>query len=203
MNKQAYEVDGLSPRRQAFDQAIIRGIEAFLRFFAAHWLALLNVVNFGFGGGAVLSPFLMSIGATDLGSLFFRGYGFVCHQLPYRSDLLLGFQVAMCQRNMAIYASMFISGVAFAFMREQLKPLPWRWYIVLIAPMAMDGLTQLFGLRESNWTLRVITGSLFGLATVWLAYPHLEIAMRQLVGEMAGAREKRYDEGSQIGGSSA
>jgi uncharacterized membrane protein len=46
--------------------------------------------------------------------------------------------------------------------------------------MAIDGITQLFGLRESNWQLRTITGALFGLASVWLAYPYLEEGMRDI-----------------------
>lgn len=196
MDKLAYEVDGVSPKRRAFDQAIVKGIEAFLRFLAAHWLALVNLVNFGFGAGAAVSPVLMAVGATDLGSLVFRSYSIVCHQLPFRSDVILGFQVAMCQRNMAIYASLFLAGVGFAFVRRTLRPLSWRWYLVLIVPMAIDGFTQLFGLRESNWTLRVVTGTLFGLATVWLAFPHLEFAMRQMAGELAETRASEGGEAS-------
>ena len=38
-------------------------------------------------------------------------------------------------------------------------------YLLLIAPMAIDGLTQLVGWRESNWELRTLTGALFGLAS--------------------------------------
>ncbi len=180
MDKLAYEVDDISPARKAIDRTIIKAIEAFLRFFAAHWLAILNLVNFGFVAGAILSPILMALGATQLGRSIFFPYRLVCHQLPYRSDFIFGFQVAMCQRNMAIYASMFLAGVGFAFVRTRLKPLPWQWYLVLITPMAIDGFTQLFGFRESNWTLRVITGTLFGVASVWLAYPHLEIGIKQI-----------------------
>jgi uncharacterized membrane protein len=43
--------------------------------------------------------------------------------------------------------------------------------------MAVDGFTQLFGWRESDWLLRTITGCLFGMATVWLAYPYVQEAM--------------------------
>ena len=46
-----------------------------------------------------------------------------------------------------------------------------------LLPMAIDGFTQLFGLRESDWVLRTITGVLFGLRLVWLAYPYVEEAM--------------------------
>ena len=43
--------------------------------------------------------------------------------------------------------------------------------MLLVAPMAVDGLTQLGGWRESIWELRLATGVLFGLASAWLLYP--------------------------------
>jgi uncharacterized membrane protein len=43
--------------------------------------------------------------------------------------------------------------------------------------MAVDGLTQLAGLRESNWALRTLTGALFGLGTLWFVYPYLADAL--------------------------
>ena len=37
--------------------------------------------------------------------------------------------------------------------------------------------SDLAGLRTSNWALRTLTGALFGMATVWLAYPYVQEAM--------------------------
>jgi uncharacterized membrane protein len=45
-------------------------------------------------------------------------------------------------------------------------------------PMAVDGFTQLFGLRESTWQLRTLTGGLFGLACVWFGFPLLDRTAR-------------------------
>jgi uncharacterized membrane protein len=47
--------------------------------------------------------------------------------------------------------------------------------------MALDGFTQLFCYRESNWELRLLTGALFGLASAWLAYPRLERFSTEIV----------------------
>lgn len=187
MRKLAYEIEGISPRRQAIDASIVGAIESLLRFIAAHWLFLLNLINLGFAGVAVFIPVLMYLGWERLASPLFSVYSLVCHQLPYRSDFILGFQVAMCQRNMAIYVSMGLAGVVFALMRTRLKPLSWKAYLLLIAPMAVDGFTQLFGLRESNWILRTVTGTLFGASTVWVAYPYMETAMRRIQGTRPSA----------------
>ncbi len=90
----------------------------------------------------------------------------------------VGYKMAWCERDAAIYIALFAAGVLFAFLRARLKPLNWRIYLFLIAPMALDGLTQLFGLRESDAILRAITGALFGAGSVWLVYPYVEEAMR-------------------------
>jgi len=46
--------------------------------------------------------------------------------------------------------------------------------------MAIDGGTQLVGLRQSTWWLRLVTGTLFGVGSVWVLYPQIEAAMRDL-----------------------
>jgi hypothetical protein len=58
-----------------------------------------------------------------------------------------------------------------------MRPLSIRAFLFLSAPMAVDGLGQLVGLWESTWWSRVISGALFGIACVWLAYPHVEAGM--------------------------
>lgn len=97
----------------------------------------------------------------------------------------IGYKVALCQRDVAIYGSVFLAGVIFAFMRTWLRPLPAKWFLVLMLPIAIDGGTQLIGLRESNWVLRMITGSLFGIAAVWWAYPYVQDAMNDVLREEA------------------
>jgi len=56
--------------------------------------------------------------------------------------------------------------------------------LIFVAPIALDGFSQLFGLRESNYLLRTATGAIFGLASVWLAYPHIEDAMRDALRDL-------------------
>jgi uncharacterized membrane protein len=74
---------------------------------------------------------------------------------------------------------MLITGLTFALVRRRLPRLPLRMYVVLLLPIAVDGLTQLAGLRESTWLLRTITGGLFGMATAWLLLPELDKALLQ------------------------
>jgi uncharacterized membrane protein len=98
----------------------------------------------------------------------------------------LGYKMAYCQRDTATYGSILLAGLLFGLVRHRLKPLPFALYLILLAPWAVDGLAQFLGFYESTWQLRIITGSLFGLGTVWFAYPYLEagaVDLRRTISE--------------------
>ena len=92
----------------------------------------------------------------------------------------LGYKMAYCQRDTAMYGSMLLAGIFFGLVRRRLKPLTFTRYLIFLAPWAVDGLVQLLTSYESTWQVRTITGGLFGLATVWFAYPHLEAGAAEL-----------------------
>lgn len=102
-----------------------------------------------------------------------------------------GWKVALCQRDLAIYGSIFMGGLVFGLLRPALRKrlgpdgkwpkMPVWLFVLLLLPIALDGFTQLFGLRTSVPALRFFTGALMGAATVWFAYPYVEEAMRDVV----------------------
>ena len=92
----------------------------------------------------------------------------------------LGYKMAYCQRDTAMYGSLLLAGMVFGLVRHRLRPLPFVLYLILLVPLAIDGLVQLLTSYESTWQLRTITGSIFGVATVWFAYPYLEEGMGDL-----------------------
>ncbi len=93
----------------------------------------------------------------------------------------IGYKVAICQRDIAIYGAVLLAGLLFGVVRRRLNALTLWLYTLLLLPMALDGGTQLFGLRESNWLLRSLTGAIFGVASIWLAYPYIEDAMQEVI----------------------
>lgn len=99
----------------------------------------------------------------------------------FRGNESAGYKVAVCQRDVAIYGSVVLAGLLFGILRRGVRGIGLKIYLLLLIPIALDGLSQLFGLRESNWWLRTVTGALFGGASVWLAYPYIEAAMRDVV----------------------
>lgn len=100
----------------------------------------------------------------------------------------LGYKVALCERDIGIYAGILLAGLAFGLVRDRLKPLPLKfWFLFGILPIALDGGSQLISqldllplaARESTPALRTLTGALFGVMNVWMAFPHLEATMRE------------------------
>src|SRR5207249_8056986 len=59
-----------------------------------------------------------------LGQLLFLIYTPLCHQLPERSFFFLGYQVAFCERETAMYTSLFALGLLFGLLRKRIKPWP-------------------------------------------------------------------------------
>jgi uncharacterized membrane protein/glutaredoxin len=149
-------------------------------WLSQHWLFLFNLVAGLYAGLPLLAPLLMAAGLTLPARLIYFVYHFNCHQLPSRSFFVFGYQMAYCQRCTSSYTSILIGGLIFALRRERIKPLSWKLYLLALVPMAVDGIPQFFGLHESNWWLRTISGTIFGLASVWLFYPHLDMAMKDV-----------------------
>ena len=100
----------------------------------------------------------------------------------------LGYKVALCERDVAIYVGILAFGILFGLTKRKLFGLPWYfWLIFGILPIGLDGFSQLLSqpplsflpYRESIPILRVITGFLFGFMTAWFGYPIAEDSMRE------------------------
>ncbi|MCK6540450.1 MAG: DUF2085 domain-containing protein, partial [Anaerolineales bacterium] len=104
----------------------------------------------------------------------------------------LGYKMALCERDMAIYTSIFLFGVLYALSGRRVKSLHWMlWIVIGLGPIGLDGFSQLFSQMEWSWLarvlpyrestplLRVLTGGLFGFATAWFAYPSIEESMSE------------------------
>jgi uncharacterized membrane protein len=151
---------------------------------ALHWLALVNFAVGLYVGLPILAPVLLAEGYETPANIIYAMYKLVCHQLPSRSEFINGQQVAMCERDIAIYGGLLVTGLAFATFRKRLKPLSLWAYLLFVVPIALDGGTQLIGLRQSNLVWRSITGFLFGFGSVWLAYPYAEEAFNDVRREL-------------------
>jgi uncharacterized membrane protein len=104
----------------------------------------------------------------------------------------VGYKVAICERDVAIYGALVLFGLIYALVKRKLPALPWwAWILIGLGPIGLDGFSQLFSqmnwpwlahflpYRESTPFERVLTGALFGFMTAWFAYPNIEESMRE------------------------
>jgi len=184
------------------EDAILRGGI----FSVRHWLAIACLALAIFIALPLAAPLLMANGLTEPAQAIYTMYHATCHQEPARSFFVggphaiysrselesltpvrplaafvgspaMGYKVAFCERDVAMYVSILVFLVFYGAMRRKAPRLPLWLYVLLILPLAIDGLTQLTGLRESTWLLRTITGTLFGVATAWLLLPEVDKGM--------------------------
>jgi uncharacterized membrane protein len=120
-------------------------------------------------------------------------------QRKFIGNELSGFKVALCQRDVAIYGSVLLAGLLYGLVRNRIQPPSLKVFALLLIPIAVDGLTQMVGLRESNWWLRTVTGAIFGFAAVWLAYPYVDEAMQGVLETEALRQAPAQDPGGTVG----
>jgi uncharacterized membrane protein len=123
----------------------------------------------------------------------------------YEGDPTVGYKVAFCERDVAIWGAMALFGLLYAATGRRLPKMHWMiWILLGLAPIGLDGFSQLFSqlnltflqsilpYRESTPFLRVLTGVLFGGSTAWLMFPLIEESMadsrRQLAKKFAVLR---------------
>ncbi|MDI3550620.1 MAG: hypothetical protein PWQ15_1723 [Methanobacterium sp.] len=91
-----------------------------------------------------------------------------CHRLPERTFRFKGHYFPVCSRCTGMYLGMLLF-----FIFNYFNPLYFSFTLTLlgflmILPTAIDGLTQLFGLRESNNYLRFFSGLIGGIGLLIL-----------------------------------
>lgn len=140
-------------------------------FLLNYWAALITTLLGLLVLIAISIPFLSYFGLDSIAKPLFFSLHYVCAQIPSHSFYILGHQLGLCARNLSIYSSMFLGSLIFTLSKKRIPGIPWWLWVLMILPMALDGTTQMFGWRESTWILRTITGTLFGLGSVWFVLP--------------------------------
>ncbi|RLD05978.1 MAG: hypothetical protein DRI32_03350 [Chloroflexi bacterium] len=110
----------------------------------------------------------------------------------YQGNEKVGYKLALCERDMAIYGAMLLFALIFWATGHRIPPLHWAiWLFVGLGFIGLDGFSQLISqfefsalseilpYRESTPFLRTFTGFLFGFTTAWFGIPYIEESMRE------------------------
>jgi uncharacterized membrane protein len=209
----AARLSASSPAQPATDLGVLppelfreNPLERAARWIGTRWV---RIATIGLGIFVILpwlAPIFAAVGWWALADPIYTVYAFQCHQLPERSAHICGYEVGQCWRCNALYGGTFLFALLYGHARRTHSPRlqwltqplsPWL-YVLLLLPIAIDGLTHMFGWRDVvdpsapaafgsflvgsqvfslNWILRIITGLIAAVATVAFGFPRMQKAM--------------------------
>lgn len=125
----------------------------------------------------------------QVGDIYAFTGGFQGAAREFRGNEEMGYKMTLCARDIGIYWALTAGAFIYSIplVRRRLRPVPIYIYVILgLAPIGIDGLSQLLGYPPFNWwppretlpAFRIGTGILFGLMNAWLGLPYLELSMR-------------------------
>jgi len=106
---------------------------------------------------------------------FFIG-SLVCHQIPERTIYIDGKPLPLCARDTGIYLGIFIA-LIYCIVRGKLKAdkLPSTrngiLLVLLTVPMMIDAVSSYASVRQTDNTIRLVTGLFFGMPIALLLIP--------------------------------
>jgi len=126
-------------------------------------LVLLFIVS-----ASLLAP-ILEYQRLEISSFFYKSVSKLCHHIPTHCIFIETSNMAICARCFSIYFSLLAFGTFFFYHRTQ--RINWKISLLLTLPCWVDGLTQYFGWRESNNSLRIVTGLLAGSGLGLIVFP--------------------------------
>ena len=91
---------------------------------------------------------------------------YICHRIPERSFFIKGHQFPVCARCTGFYTGLAAYLIVHIFFKHTYDIKMLLISMILMVPVAIDGVTQYFGPRESTNNLRFITGFIGGIGLI-------------------------------------
>lgn len=123
----------------------------------------------------VAAPLALAQGHAGFASAIYKGFSFLCHQIPERSFHLAGHQFAVCSRCMGLYAGFAAVTLIYPLARSLKRTDTPRiiWLIIAAVPLIVDFSLTYFGIWQNNHASRLLTGGLLGAVAALFVVPGL------------------------------
>jgi uncharacterized membrane protein len=134
------------------------------------------------------APVALDTGHGFLGLTLYRGFSYVCHQIPERSFFIAGHQFAVCSRCTGLYAGFTAATILYPLFRSlrHTEAPARKWLFLAATPLAIDFALGYLGIWENTHWSRFTTGGLLAVVSVFYVMPGLmELSLREW-----GAKQK-------------
>ena len=123
----------------------------------------------------IAAPLAFKAGHPVLGQAIYRGFSYVCHQIPERSFFIGEHQFAVCARCTGLYAGFTLATVVYPLVRSlrQIEAPARKWLFIAAAPLAIDFMLGYVGIWNNTHFSRFATGALLGAVAVLYIMPGL------------------------------
>lgn len=121
---------------------------------------------------SLITPILKHFNLSNYYEVFNFLNSKICHQYSPRSLFFFENNIGLCARCFAFYTTAFLYILFLFFIDIKVKnSLKIYMFFLFVSPLVIDGITQLFQLRESNFLLRTITGAMAGIGVSVILFP--------------------------------
>ncbi len=123
----------------------------------------------------LLAPLARGAGFEGLAAPIYTFFGFICHQLDWRSFHVENHKFAVCARCFGVYFGLLAGFAIYPFFRQidEIEPLPRFWLFLSMIPIGVDWALGAFDIWENTHLSRFITGLILGAACAIYIVPAL------------------------------
>lgn len=139
-----------------------------------HWIAAASIWALVTVAGAVLTPWLASLGFETAAQILYWAYRPLCPQRPDHSFFIAGHKMAFEQRETAMFIAGALASPLYMLVKRTSARVPGWLVIAATVPMLADVASQSVALHEGDWFVRSVTGALAVLFFALWAYPKLD-----------------------------
>ena len=123
----------------------------------------------------VAAPLALAQGHAGFASAVYKGFSYLCHQIPERSFHLASHQFAVCSRCTGLYSGFAAVTLIYPLARSLKRTDTPRiiWLIIATVPLIIDFSLSYFGIWQNNHASRFLTGGLLGAVAALFVVPGL------------------------------
>jgi uncharacterized membrane protein len=150
-------------------QTVVRKQQRQALFAWSAILALAFVWNFSI----VAAPIARANNFEGFSNSVYTFFGYLCHQMDWRSYHVGEYPFAVCARCFGFYAG-FLAGLAlYPLFRAPVNTdsFPRWWLFLAMIPMAIDWSLSFFGIWENTHFSRFLSGGILGTACAFFIVP--------------------------------
>ena len=146
-----------------------QGRQALLAWGSIFLIALIWIFSI------IFAPIGKAIGFDSFSNSIYTFFGYICHQMSWRSYHIGEYPLAVCARCFGFYGGFFLGLGIYPFFRSlrNTDPFPRWWLFLAMIPMGIDWSLEFFGIWENTHFSRLLSGLILGAACAFFIVPAL------------------------------